>query len=142
MDLVLVKVSELDGMPLYAPRDAIDTKACDGRNILVCSVKGERSKRTILQNRAIHKYCSLLADKFNDGGLDMVTVLKEKKVSVSWTMDSVKDVIWRPIQIALFQIESTTKLETDQVSKVYQQIARMMSEKFNIDQSFPNRHGD
>lgn len=142
MNLVLAKVGEKDGLPIYSPMDADDLKACDGRNTLVVDIKGERAKRTILQNKAIHKYCSLLADKFNDAGLDMMTVLKEKSVPVSWTMSSVKDVIWRPIQVAMFQTESTTKLETDQVSRVYKQIARHLSTNLQIDQSFPNKHGD
>ena len=142
MNLVLAKVGEKDGLPIYSPMDADDLKACDGRNTLVVDIKGDRSKRTILQNKAIHKYCALLAKQFNDGGLDMMAVLKEKSVPVSWTMGSVKDVIWRPIQQAMFQTESTTKLETDQVSRVYEQIARHISTNFDIDQPFPSRHGD
>lgn len=140
--LVLVKVGERDGLPIYSPMDKEDEKLCI-QNTLVCDVKGDRAKRTTLQNRSIHKYCGLLAEHFNGAGLDMVAVLKEKKTEVSWTMDSVKDVIWRSIQLALYPDKpSTTQLETHEVSKVYENIARHMSAKFNISQSFPNRHGD
>jgi len=130
-----------NGLRLYAPLDADDAKICV-HNILVCELKGERAKRTLLQNKSIHKYCSLLADAFNSSGLDMLAVLKVKRVSVSWTMDSVKNVLWRPIQLAMFNKESTTALETDEVSKVYEQLARHLAENFNIDQSFPSRFGD
>lgn len=98
--------------------------------------------RTIKQNSSIHLYCKMISKKLNDGGLDMMAVLKEKSVPVSWTMNSVKDVIWRPIQIAMFDIESTTKLERPEVTKVYETMARHLSTLFTIDQSFPNRHGD
>ena len=141
--LILVRVGGTDELPHYAPLDAEDVKAINGQNTIVCDVKGERSKRTTLQNKSIHKYCSLLAEQFNDAGLDMVTVLKEKEAEVSWSMESVKDVIWRSIQVALFPDKtSTTQLETHEVTKVYEQIARHMASKFNIQQSFPNRFFD
>jgi len=57
-------------------------------------------------------------------------------------MDSVKDVLWRPIQIAMFDKESTTQLETNEVSQVYEQLAKHLAENLNINQSFPNRHGE
>lgn len=129
------------GLRLYAPLDAEDARVCVN-NVIVCDVKGERSKRTFLQNKSIHKYCALLAEAFNDAGLDMLAVLKVKKVSVSWTMQSVKDVLWRPIQVAMFDKESTTQLETHEVSQVYEQLARHLSENLNVNQSFPNRFGE
>ena len=141
--VIFIRVGGTDEFPHYAPEDASDVKACNGQNVIVADVLGERAKRTTLQNKSIHKYCSLLANQFNDAGLDMVSVLKEKQTDVSWTMDSVKDVIWRSIQLALYPDKpSTTQLETHEVSKVYENIARHMSAKFNINQSFPNRHGD
>ena len=140
--VIFVRVGGTDELPHYAPLDADDVKALNGQNTIVADVKGERAKRTTLQNKSIHLYCSLLADAFNDAGLDMLTVLKVKS-STSWTMLSVKDVIWRSIQEAMFPDKSsTTQLETGEVSQVYNQIARHLSENFNITQSFPNRFHD
>lgn len=98
--------------------------------------------RTVKQNNSIYLYCKLLANKFNDAGLDMQAVLKKKKVSVSWTQSSVLEVIWRPIQIQMFNKKSTTKLSTKQVSEIYEVLCRHISQTFNISQSFPNRYGD
>ena len=139
--IALQYIKTENGLRLYAPMDVEDARVCVN-NVIVCDVKGERSKRTFLQNKAIHKYCSLLAEAFNNAGLDMLAVLKVKKVSVSWTMLSVKDVLWRPIQIAMFDKESTTQLETNEVSQVYEQLARHLSTNLNVNQSFPNRYGD
>jgi hypothetical protein len=137
--IVLERVGGTDDCPHYAPRDLEDLRPIKGQNNIVCEVMGERAKRTTLQNKAIHLYCSLLSDAFNDAGLDMLTVLKVKS-STSWTMLSVKDVIWRSIQEAMFpEKTSTTQLETGEVSQVYTQIAKHLSENFNITQSFPNR---
>jgi len=141
--ILLTYVGEVNGVKAYAPMDAEDEAAIGDKTTIVCDVKGERSKRTALQNKAIHKYCSLLAQAFNDSGLDMKAVLAQKEAEVSWSMDSVKDVIWRPIQLALYpNKKSTTQLETGEVDEVYRHIARHMSEKFNINQSFPNRFHD
>jgi len=102
----------------------------------------EKVIRTIKQNAAIHLFCGLLAGKFEDAGLDMQTVL-EKAVSVTWTMEAVKEVIWKRIQVALFPDKtSTTQLETKDVDKVARVIIRHMATEFNIDQSFPNARGD
>ena len=137
--VIFVRVGGTDSDPRFGLMDAEDVKAVNGQNTIVADVKGERAKRTTLQNKAIHLYCSLLSDAFNDAGLDMLTVLKVKS-STSWTMLSVKDVIWRSIQEAMFPDKtSTTQLETGEVSQVYNQIARHLSENFNITQSFPNR---
>ena len=137
--VIFIRNGGTDECPLYSPLDAEDLKALNGQNTVVADVKGERAKRTTLQNKAIHKYCSLLSEAFNDAGLDMLTVLKVKS-STSWTMLSVKDVIWRSIQEAMFpEKTSTTQLETGEVSQVYNQIARHLSTEFNITQSFPNR---
>ena len=141
--IILTYVGEVNGVKAYAPMDASDEAAIGDKTTIVCDVKGERSKRTAQQNKAIHKFCSLLAQAFNDSGLDMIAVLAKKEAEVSWTMESVKDVIWRPIQLALYpDKKSTTQLETNEVDEVYRHIARHMSEKFNINQSFPNRFHD
>ena len=141
--VIFIRVGGTDEDPRYGLENASDVKACNGQNVIVADVKGERAKRTTLQRKAIQVYCRLLAEQFNDAGLDMVKVLSEKEVAVNWTMDSVKDVIWREIQLALFpDKQSSTQLEKDEVSKVYKVIARHMSERFNITQSFPNRFGD
>ena len=140
--VIFVRVGGTDDDPRFGLMDADDVKAVSGQNTIVADVKGERAKRTSLQNKAIHKYCSLLADDFNEGGFDMLSVLKVK-TSTSWTMLSVKDVIWRSIQEAMFpDKKSTTQLETNEVSQVYEQIAHHLSENFNITRSFPNRFFD
>lgn len=132
-----------DGVRAYAAMDAEDEKVINDQNILVVEAKGERSKRTLLQNRSIHKYCGLLAERFNASGYDMIHVLSKKKTAVNWTMDSVKEVLWRSIQLAMFPDKpSTTQLEKKEVNQVYEQLSRHLATHFNIDQSFPNRSGD
>lgn len=97
----------------------------------------ETKKRTSQQNRALHKYLGMLADRFNDAGLDMKKVLKPE-VNIMWTTENAKEYIWRPLQIALFNKKSTTDLTTKEVTQVYETINRHVAEKFGITEPFPS----
>ena len=94
--------------------------------------------RTIPQNRSIHLYCELLADAFNDAGLDMETVLKEG-VSIPWSPDKVKDDIWRKVQIATLDKKSTTDLSPSEVSVIYDIINRHVVSTFGLFVPFPSK---
>ncbi len=101
------------------------------------SVKSAKT-RTLTQNSSIHKYCALLAEALNDAGLDMQKVLSEG-TSIPWSESKVKEDIWRVVQVAALGKESTTKLETNEVSKVYDIVNRHISQTFGIFIPFPSR---
>ena len=89
--------------------------------------------RSDSQNRALHKFFSLLADTLNDMGLDMRKVLKPTYF-IPWNTQAVKDHLWRPFQIAITGKESTTKLtkldgEIDEIHKV---LMRELGEKKHV----------
>lgn len=83
-------------------------------------------KRTLIQNRALHLYCQQLADAFNAAGLDMKKVIKPD-VEIEWTMEGVKEYIWRPIQKFLYNKESTTQLEKHELDKIHENINRHLA---------------
>jgi len=93
-------------------------------------------KRTDKQNKSLHLFCGLLAEELNNSGLDMKKVLKPS-IDIAWTSDSIKEYLWRPIQKVMFQKQSTTELETAEVSQVYEVLNRHLSEKFGITVPFP-----
>lgn len=96
--------------------------------------------RTDQQRKGIEVYCKLLADAFNDGGYDMKAVLTHKAIDVPWKQDRIKDILWRSIQIALLNKESTTELDPNEVSQVYEVLDRWTSEKLGIHVEFPDRY--
>jgi len=65
-----------------------------------------REQRTLTQNRALHKYCELLAEALNDAGYEMKAVLAVKVVDVPWSKELVKEALWKPIQAAMDKGES------------------------------------
>lgn len=94
--------------------------------------------RTLQQNKALHKFCSMLADEFGARGLDMKAVLKPE-VEIPWTTESVKNHIWRPVQEIMTDIESTADLSTTDVNAIYQVVARHLAEKHGISIAWPDR---
>ena len=92
--------------------------------------------RTARQNRALHVYLRLLGEALNDAGLDQRKVLK-RNFPIPWTTHSTKENLFKPIMQAMFEIESTTKLERVQVSQVYDVLNRSLSEKYGISIPFP-----
>lgn len=94
------------------------------------------NQRTYLQNASIHKYLTLLADEFNMSGITIQQALAQA-VEREWTMGCAKENIWRPIQKAIFKVESSTELERDEVTRVYDTINRHTGEKFGLYVPFP-----
>lgn len=97
--------------------------------------------RSDQQNKSLHKYCEMLANAFNEAGLDMRKVLKPG-VHIPWNKNSVKQHIWKPVQEAMLEKHSTTRLSRDEVSKVYEVLNRHTAEKFGIHVQFPSREQD
>lgn len=93
-------------------------------------------KRTGRQNNSLHRFFRLLAADLNDAGLDMRKTLRED-IEVPWTEELVKDHLWRPIQEAVVNKESTTELEKDEVDKVYNVLNRHLGQKLGIYTPFP-----
>lgn len=97
----------------------------------------EYPQRTLQQNRALHKLFNLLADELNESGLDQRKVLKES-VDIPWTPEAIKNQIWRPIQQAQLNKQSTTELTTKEIDEVFDTINRHLGEKFSIHIPFPS----
>ena len=94
-----------------------------------------RKQRTSRQNAGMHAYCDEVARRMAAAGLDMKTVIKDG-VPITPTKEIVKEYMWRSIQRALFNVESTEDLETDQVNKVYEVMSHLLAEKYGISVPF------
>jgi len=94
-------------------------------------------KRTLKQNNSLHKFFEILSTELNTKGLDARIVLKPT-YSIWWTPEMIKRDLWKPMQKAMFNKESTTELSTAEVSKVYEQIAHVIGEKFGVEIDFPS----
>lgn len=96
-------------------------------------------KRTSQQNRALHKFFVLISNQLNEIGQEFCyTGLKGLELSTRYTPEIVKNFFWRPIQLALYDIESTKKLTTEQINGVTDVIIKFFGDK-GILIEFPNR---
>ena len=94
-------------------------------------------KRTNRQNRALHVYFQELSNSLNAAGLDMRTVLKPG-VQIPWNEKTIKSHLWKPIQKAMLEKESTTELDSAEISKVYEVLNRHLGEMFGFSIPFPS----
>lgn len=94
-------------------------------------------KRTNQQNKAIHKLFTQLATELNTLGLDARLILKPT-YQIWWTPEMIKRDLWKPLQKVMLNKESTTELTTAEVSKVYEQLAKIIGEKHGVSIDFPS----
>jgi hypothetical protein len=94
---------------------------------------------TTLQNSSIHKFFVIISDNLNDLGIDFCyTGLTGIDLSVRYTPNIVKNFFWRPIQIALFDIVSTTQLDTKKINDISDVIIKFFGER-SVVVEFPNK---
>ena len=101
----------------------------------------EKPQRTPQQQKAIEVFCRELAKALNSEGLDQRKVFEKMKegVDIPWSQESVKETLWRKVQVAMLEKESTADLETDEVSQVYKVLDRWTSQTLGIHVEFPDR---
>ena len=89
--------------------------------------------RTERQNSALHLFLTQLADTLNAAGYTVNLVL-QKKVDLDWTLNSAKELLWRPAMQALTGKTSTTEMDKlEDINSVYDHLNRHISERFGIE---------
>lgn len=129
------KIKRVDSGYLFICDDIV-LSTFDGEEIIM-DIKKAEGTRTIAQNSALHLYFSQLANALNDAGYDMKKTLKQQ-IDIPWTMETVKNHLWRPIQKAYLQKESTTRLNKMEIDKVYDILNKVIGEKTGVYIEFPN----
>lgn len=84
-------------------------------------------QRSDQQRKALQVYCKNVAYVLNDKGITFKMFFKDG-FEVPWTMDIVKDEVWRPVQRAILNKESTTKPLTNEYQQVFEPLNLKLSE--------------
>lgn len=112
------------------------SKLEEGDKVLCEKVKKTRSSQ---QNRALHLFFKMIAENLNKEGITFVyRGLKGQELETQYTEHLVKEMIWRPIQVTLFKVESTTKLDTTMINKILDVLVNFFANK-GVQISFPSR---
>jgi len=94
------------------------------------------TQRTGQQNKALHKYCQMVADEMNAAGYDAKQVIS---LPISLTPEIVKDCIFKAIMTALYPDKtSTTQLSTTEIQDVYENMNRATGQKFGVSMDWPS----
>jgi len=97
------------------------------------------AKRTDNQNAALHLWLEMLASELDRHGhtvQDVVARIKRAEIRPNKTV--LKEVLWRPYQIAALGKESTTELTKHEVDKVYEGLNKFIGQEFEIHVPFPS----
>lgn len=94
----------------------------------------KEKKRSSQQNRALHKYCELIADELNKEKLVIQDVIK---INTQWDMIRVKELIFKPVVKSLYNKDSTTKLNQNELDMVIDTITYYLGEKGIVCPGFP-----
>lgn len=97
----------------------------------------EIKKRTLQQNRALHKWFDLLADDLNDAGLTMMKTLKPQ-AEIPWSAITIKELLFKQIIKAMFNKEKTSELTAKELTQASEVLTKHLAEKFSLETSFPS----
>lgn len=86
----------------------------------------------------MHLLFRKLSEDLNFLGLDAKVILKPT-YQLWWTPEMIKRDLWKPLQKVMLGKESTTELTSEEVTKVYEQLAKVIGEKHGVEIEFPNQ---
>lgn len=114
-------------------RDKID-EFKDGA-IYVVDIKNS-DLRTLKQNKSQWLWLTQIAQCLNDNNMYISETIKSE---VEWSKDSVKTLIFDTVMKALYNKDSSTKLNKDDYDKLIDTIINIFAKKGVVIPDFPNR---
>lgn len=94
----------------------------------------KQQKRSLKQNRSLHKYCTELAKELNDIGVTIPVLFNG--VEASPTMESVK-LLWQRFGEVKFGKKHTSDFTTSEINAIYDEINKHVSQ-WGIEMQFPS----
>ena len=89
------------------------------------------NKMTAKQRSSLHIYLRQVVQALNDAGLDQRKTLKPG-VEIPWNETSCKDLLWRPLQKAMTDKQSTTELGTVDPSEIHKVLDRHLADRLQV----------
>lgn len=102
-------------------------------------VKPKSGNRTPSQNSSIHLWLEMVASELDRHGHTVQNIVEKiKRAEIRPNKTVLKEVLWRPYQIAALGKESTTELTKLEVDKVYEGLNKFLAENFEMHIPFPS----
>lgn len=96
--------------------------------------------RSTLQNAALHLYFTFISKQLIElGWTHTFKGLSGKKIQLVYTDVLVKEIVWRPIQIAMFNIQSTKDIDTSHINLIIDVITKLFADLGVVLKKFPSK---
>ena len=93
-------------------------------------------QRSDQQRKAIELYCKRVAEAMDEAGESVQTVFT---MPVQITQENIKECMFKVVMHAMYpEKTSTTELDSDQVTKVYDNMQRLVADRYKINVEFPS----
>lgn len=116
----------------------LDKQPPDDQN----ATESVRGTRTLSQNAAIHLWLEMVADALDREGHTVQDIVQKiTRAEIRPNKDVLKEVMWRPYQLAATKKESSTELNKSEVSLIYDGLNKWLSENFELSVPFPSDEG-
>ena len=120
---------------LYDHIDYLRKQFDEHKHLRVEVLNGKQRSPT--QNKCVHLYCEQVADELNRNGITC-QMFFDPGYEVPWSMVTVKNNVWRPLQKAICGKVSTTEpLKTD-YNVIYEHVNRKLSD-YGIHVPWPSK---
>jgi hypothetical protein len=87
-------------------------------------------KRTDSQNRALHLFFQQVADTLNKDGISMTMLLQRFIIETPATKTAIKELVWKPLQQALYGKTSTTELlKREEIDRIYMAMNKFFADE-------------
>lgn len=130
------KIEKGQIIPIKPERFKEELNRFEGKYVEI-KIEKLKKTRTSQQNRALHLWFTQLANTLNEAGFDMRKVIRPD-VEISWSMLSIKNYLWRPLQETILKKKSTTQLTTQEIDQIYDQVNRIIAERTGVFVPFPS----
>lgn len=102
-------------------------------------VKSSRGNLSSQQLKSIHLWLELLAAELDKNGHTVQNIVEKiRRAEIRPNKTVLKEVLWRPYQLAALGKESTTELTKGEVDKVYEGLNKFIGQEFEIHVPFPS----
>lgn len=99
----------------------------------------EKGTRTGKQNNSFHLWLEQVAQELDKNGFTIQNVTaKIQRAEIRPTGENLKEVMWRPYQIAATGKKSSTSLKKSEIDKIYEGLNKFIGENFHIHVPFPS----
>ena len=92
-------------------------------------------QRSELQSKALHKCCEDIANVLIENNITLNAIIKNLEIRP--TKESIKEV-YKAIAYAKFGVDSTTKLKSNQIDPVWEDLIKAVSETTGVFIPFPS----